>query len=72
MWLPGLVRHEPVSGICGQLGSASNIVLRQGAEELEGTETIIEKEPSELAGISGETNLIIVRELGIDVRSRKS
>lgn len=66
MWLRGLVRHEPVSGTHGEVGSVSKIVQRNGAEEMEGTETITEKEPSDLAGISGETDVIFLRELVAD------
>lgn len=66
MWLRGLVHHEPVRGVHGEVGTVSKIVLRHGSEEMEGIETVTVKEPSELAGISGETDVIFERELVVE------
>ncbi|MBP2478263.1 hypothetical protein JOF53_007135 [Crossiella equi] len=50
-WLRGLVRHEPLSGAHGQLGTRSRVVFRQGQHEFECTETITRREPVDLHGI---------------------
>ncbi len=47
-WLRGVVRHEPVSGIHGQLGTESRVVMQSGKRELECTETITRREPADL------------------------
>ena len=39
-WLRGLVVHEPLSGVHGQVGTKSRVVLRTGQQEFEATETI--------------------------------
>ncbi|MDA0563344.1 SRPBCC family protein [Streptomonospora sp. S1-112] len=50
-WLRGLVLHEPVSGVHGQLGTTSRVVLRSGRREMECTETITRRDPADLRGI---------------------
>lgn len=50
-WLRGLVLHEPLRGMHGQVGTESRIVLRFGQQEMEGTETITRREPADLHGI---------------------
>lgn len=66
MWLRGLVSHEPLSGGHGEVGTVSRVVLRHGAEEMEGTETITRREPTDGVGLSGETEVVFERELVAD------
>lgn len=66
MWFRGLVRHEPVSGAYGEIGTVSRVVLRTGKQELEGTETITRREPADLVGIPGEVEVVFERELVAD------
>ena len=51
MWLRGMVLHEPVSGIHGQLGTKSRVVMQSGQREIECTETITRRDPADLHGI---------------------
>ena len=39
-WLRGLVLHEPLSGIHGQLGTKSRVVMQSGQRKMELTESI--------------------------------
>ena len=66
MWLRGLVRHEPVSGGHGEVGSVSRVVLRQGDDVVEGLETVTAREPDELSDVPGETDVVYERELVVD------
>jgi carbon monoxide dehydrogenase subunit G len=50
-WLRGLVLHEPLSGIHGQLGTKSRVVMQSGQRKIECTETITRREPADLHGI---------------------
>lgn len=50
-WLRGLVLHEPISGIHGQVGTTSRIVMQMGQQRFEGIETITRREPVDLHGI---------------------
>jgi hypothetical protein len=50
-WLRGLVLHEPLSGIHGQLGTKSRVVMQSGQREIECIETITRREPADLHGI---------------------
>ncbi|WP_019204387.1 SRPBCC family protein [Tsukamurella sp. 1534] len=50
-WLRGLVSHEPVSGIHGQLGTISRVVFQTGNRRMEATETITRVDPAELEDI---------------------
>ncbi len=50
-WLRGLVLHEPLSGEHGQLGTRSRVVMQMGQRQLECTETITRREPSDLREI---------------------
>jgi hypothetical protein len=47
-WLRGLVLHEPVNGIQGQLGTKSRVVMQSGQRRVEFTETITRREPVDL------------------------
>ncbi len=50
-WLRGLVLHEPLSGVHGQAGTTSRVVLQTGQRQMECTETITRREPADLHGI---------------------
>ena len=50
-WLRGMVLHEPLSGVHGQVGTKSRVVIQTGQQEIEGTETITRREPSDLRRI---------------------
>lgn len=65
-WLRGLVSHEPVSGVHGEVGTVSRVVFRNGSEVMEATETITRREPTDLAGLSGETDVFFERALVAD------
>lgn len=52
-WLRGLVLHEPLSGVHGQVGTKSRVVLQMGQQKMECTETITRREPVDLHGIAG-------------------
>ena len=47
-WLRGLVMHEPLSGMHGQLGTKSRVLIRSGQRKIELTETITRREPADL------------------------
>ena len=50
-WLRGLVLHEPLSGVHGQVGTRSRVVMQTGQQKFEGIETITRREPAHLRGI---------------------
>ncbi len=50
-WLRGLVLHEPLSGVHGQVGTKSRVVMQTGQQTMEATETITRREPADLHGI---------------------
>jgi hypothetical protein len=50
-WLRGVVLHEPLSGVRGQLGTKSRVVMQMGQQKFEGTETITRREPADLTRI---------------------
>lgn len=50
-WLRGIVLHEPLSGVHGQLGTKSRVVMQMGQQKMEATETITRLEPADLHGI---------------------
>ena len=43
--------HEPLSGVHGQVGTKSRVVLQTGRQKFEGTETITRREPADLSEI---------------------
>ncbi|WP_265523134.1 SRPBCC family protein [Oerskovia flava] len=51
MWLRGVVLHEPVKGMHGQLGTTSRVVMQSGKREMELLETITRRDPVDLHGI---------------------
>lgn len=50
-WLRGLVLHEPVSGVHGQLGCTSRVVFQMEKQRMEATETITRLEPADFHAI---------------------
>ena len=50
-WLRGLVLHEPLSGVHGQVGTKSRVVMQTGQQKFEAIETITRREPADLRGI---------------------
>jgi hypothetical protein len=50
-WLRGLVLHEPLNGVHGQVGTRSRVVMQTGQQKFEGIETITRREPANLRGI---------------------
>ena len=50
-WLRGLVLHEPLTGVHGQVGTRSRVVMQMGQQTMECTETITRREPVDLRGI---------------------
>ena len=43
-WLRGLVVHEPLDGVHGQVGTKSRVVLRMGGQEFEAAETVTRRD----------------------------
>ncbi|WP_447001812.1 SRPBCC family protein [Saccharothrix isguenensis] len=50
-WLRGLALHEPISGMHGQLGTKSRVVMQSGQRKIECTETITRRDPADLHAI---------------------
>ncbi|MEO3930836.1 SRPBCC family protein [Micromonosporaceae bacterium B7E4] len=61
-WLRGMVLHEPVNGIHGQLGTKSRVVMQSGKRKFECIETITRREPADLHGIPKEVVVHFDRE----------
>ncbi|TDD12045.1 SRPBCC family protein [Nonomuraea deserti] len=62
-WLRGLVLHEPVNGIHGQLGTKARVVMQSGQRKIECTETITRRDPADLHGIPKESVVHFDREI---------
>ncbi|MBC8093798.1 MAG: SRPBCC family protein [Pseudonocardia sp.] len=62
-WLRGLVLHEPVSGVHGQVGTESRVVMQTGQQRMECTETITRREPANLHGIPRDSVVHFDREI---------
>jgi hypothetical protein len=62
-WLRGLVLHEPLNGMHGEVGTTSRVVLQMGKQEMECTETITRRDPSNLHGIPGDSVVHFDREI---------
>ncbi|MGI5505184.1 SRPBCC family protein [Lentzea sp. CA-135723] len=63
LWLRGLVVHEPVSGVHGEVGTKSRVVLKMGQQEFEATETITRREPQDLHDIPADSVVHFEREI---------
>jgi hypothetical protein len=61
-WLRGMVLHEPVNGVHGQVGTTSRVVMQSGKQTIEMTETITRREPADLHGIPAEVVVHFDRE----------
>jgi hypothetical protein len=46
-----VVLHEPLSGMHGQVGTTSRVVMQMGEQKIEAIETITRREPADLHGI---------------------
>ncbi len=62
-WLRGLVLHEPVTGVHGQVGTTSRVVLQMGQQQFECTETVTRREPADLHDIPSDTVVHFEREI---------
>lgn len=62
-WLRGMVLHEPLHGMHGQVGTESRVVLRTGRQEMECSETITRREPTDLHEIPSDTIVHFEREI---------
>ncbi|MFJ9766316.1 SRPBCC family protein [Streptomyces erythrochromogenes] len=65
-WLRGLVLHEPLNGLHGQVGTRSRVVLQTGRQKVECTETITRREPADLHGIPEGSVVHFEREIVAD------
>ncbi|MFH5230403.1 SRPBCC family protein [Antrihabitans spumae] len=62
-WLRGMVLHEPLSGIHGELATTSRVVMQSGKRRFECIETITRREPADLHGIPKGTVVHFDREI---------
>jgi hypothetical protein len=62
-WLRGLVQHEPVNGVHGQLGTTSRVVFQMGKQRMEATETITRVDPADLHAIPSSVIVYYDREI---------
>jgi hypothetical protein len=47
-WVRGMVLHEPLRGLHGQVGTISRVVMQTGQQTFEASETITRREPANL------------------------
>ncbi|RZQ59523.1 SRPBCC family protein [Amycolatopsis suaedae] len=62
-WLRGMVLHEPLSGIHGELGTRSRVVMQSGKRNIECIETITRRDPADLHEIPEGTVVHFDREI---------
>lgn len=62
-WLRGVVLHEPLSGIHGQVGTKSRVVMEMGQQKFEATEIITRREPTDLGSIPKGSVVYFEREI---------
>jgi carbon monoxide dehydrogenase subunit G len=62
-WLRGMVLHEPLNGMHGQVGTESRVVLQTGKQQMECTETITRREPADLHEIPSDAIVHFEREI---------
>jgi hypothetical protein len=62
-WLRGLMLHEPLNGMHGQVGTRSRVVMQMGQQKFEATETITRREPVDLHGIPEDSVVRFEREI---------
>ncbi len=65
-WLRGLLSHEPIRGVDGQVGTESKIVFQSGKRTMECTETITRREPADLHDVRPDTVIHFEREIVAD------
>lgn len=65
-WLRGLVLHEPVRGVHGQVGTTSRVVFLTGKQRMEATETITRLEPADLHDVPRSVVVHYDREIAAD------
>lgn len=62
-WVRGVVLHEPLSGVHGQLGTKARVVMQTGQQKFEAIETITRREPADLHGIPRGSVVYFEREI---------
>jgi Polyketide cyclase / dehydrase and lipid transport len=62
-WLRGLVLHEPLNGMHGQVGTESRVVMQTGQQKMELTETITRRDPADLHEIPRDSIVHFDREI---------
>jgi hypothetical protein len=62
-WLRGVVLHEPLNGLHGEVGTKSRVVMETGQQKFEAIETITRREPAELRNIPKGSVVHFEREL---------
>lgn len=62
-WLRGVVLHEPLNGMHGEVGTKSRVVMRMGQQTMEAVETITRREPADLHGIPADSVVHFEREI---------
>ena len=50
-WLAGVVLHEPLNGLHGQVGTQSRVVMETGQQRFEAIETITRRDPADLRNL---------------------
>ncbi len=65
-WLRGVVSHEVLRGVDGQVGTESRIVFQSGRQRMECTETITRREPVDLQDVRPDTVVHFEREIVAD------
>lgn len=65
-WLRGLVLHEPVKGVHGQVGTTSRVVFQMGKQRMEATETITRLEPADLDEVPSSAVVHYEREIAAE------
>lgn len=62
-WLRGVMLHEPLNGMHGQVGTRSRVVMQMGQQQMEAIETITRREPADLHGIPSDSVVHFDREI---------
>ena len=62
-WVRGVVLHEPLNGMHGQVGTRSRVVMQTGQQTMEAIETITRREPADLHGIPRDSVVHFDREI---------
>ncbi|MFD7022919.1 SRPBCC family protein [Promicromonospora sukumoe] len=62
-WLRGVVTHEPLNGMHGEVGTRSRVVMQMGQQTMEAVETITRREPADLHEIPRDAVVHYEREI---------